>query len=191
MLRFRYHQKRAAILNSLFTYVSWEWGRNCTQLSLKHSARFPAWDSWDRELISGELAGPDTFESRFFARKNFKAKLNIPNLASFSFNFYLKFSRPFRKAFCLSLIFVFRNNIDNIVFCRLSQICICPCHDVFHKEIPGMISSTVTQYFNWEGRRALKICEAYNGNKSGATSRVNAMIGILLDLSLSRGSQII
>ena len=34
-------------------------------------------------------------------------------------NFYLKFSCSFRKTFCLSLIFVFNNNI---VFCLLSQI---------------------------------------------------------------------
>ena len=30
------------------------------------------------------------------------------------------------------------------------------------------------QYFNCEGRIALKICKAYNGNKSGTASRVNA-----------------
>ena len=34
--------------------------------------------------------------------------------------------------------------------------------------------------FNYEGRIALKICEVYNGNKSGTASRVNASIGILL-----------
>ena len=45
-----------------------------------------------------------------------------------------------------------------------------------------MISSTVTQYFNCEGRIALKICEAYDGNKSGTALRVNASTGILLTI---------
>ena len=42
-----------------------------------------------------------------------------------------------------------------------------------------MISSTVTHYFNCEGRIALEICEAYSGKKSGTASRINASIGIL------------
>ena len=50
----------------------------------------------------------------------------------------------------------------------------------FQEEILGVISSIVTKYFNCEGKRTLKICEAYNGNKSGTASRVNASIDVLL-----------
>ena len=47
-----------------------------------------------------------------------------------------------------------------------------------------MISSTVTQYFNCEGRTALKICEAYNGNKSGTVSRVNGILSAKVSLKV-------
>ena len=39
---------------------------------------------------------PDTFESRFFAKKNFEAKLNISSLASFSKKYILQILRRAR-----------------------------------------------------------------------------------------------
>ena len=54
----------------------------------------------------------------------------------------------------------------------------------FQKKTAGMISSTVTQYFNCEGKIALKIFQAYNRNKSCTASCVNASMHINLFIKL-------